>query len=152
MIKALIDSVDYEGLKNTLSKHSDLANEEIPFDESNTAKAHPLHRICDGVFLKTYSDEQAIETAKIFVAFGAKINGIKMILEKDTPLVTACSLYADKCALYYIEQGAELNHPGCEGGTALHWASWCGRPDVVCKLIENGADINKISIQDGLHK
>lgn len=85
--------------------------------------------------------------AKIFVAFGAKIDGNKMITEKDTPLIAACSLYADKCALYYIEQGAELNHSGCEGGTALHWASWCGRSDVVSKLIENGADINKISIR-----
>jgi hypothetical protein len=147
MIKQLIATTDYEGLKQILSQNPNLANEEIPYDEVNTRKAHPLHRICDGFFSNTYTDEQALAMAKIFVGFGARINGNKMITEQDTPLIAACSLYADKVALYYIEQGAELNHPGCHGGTALHWAAWCGRPGVVEKLIEAGAAINQISIK-----
>lgn len=126
-VKKLIASADYEGLKQILSAYPGLANEEIAYDEVNTAKAHPLHRICDGVFSKTYTDEQALAMAKIFIEHGAKINGNEMIIEKDTPLIAACSLYADKVALYYIAQDAELNHPGCHGGTALHWAAWCGR-------------------------
>lgn len=146
-IKKLIISADYEGLEQVLSQHPGLANEEIPYDEVNTTTAHPLHRICDGVFSKTYTDDQALSMAKIFVTHGAKINGNEMIVEKDTPLIAACSLHADTVALYYIEQGAELNHPGCYGGTALHWAAWCGRPEVVKKLVQAGAAINKTSIK-----
>ncbi len=146
-IKKLIATADYEGLKQILSQHPNFANEEIAYDEVNTAKAHPLHRICDGVFSKTYTDEQALAMAKIFVDHGARINGNEMIIEKDTPLIAACSLYADKVALYYIEQGAELNHPGCHGGTALHWAAWCGRPQVVEKLVQAGAAINQVSVK-----
>lgn len=146
-VKKLIAAVNYEGLKQILSADPGLANEEIAYDEVNTAKAHPLHRICDGVFSKTYTDEQALAMAKIFIEHGAKINGNEMIIEKDTPLIAACSLYADKVALYYIEQGAELNHPGCHGGTALHWAAWCGRPGVVEKLVQAGAAINQVSIK-----
>lgn len=146
-VKKLIAAVDYEGLKQILSADPGLANEEIAYDEVNTVKAHPLHRICDGVFSKTYTDEQALAMAKIFIEHGAKINGNEMIIEKDTPLIAACSLYADKVALYYIEQGAELNHPGCHGGTALHWAAWCGRPGVVEKLVQAGAAINQVSIK-----
>lgn len=146
-VKKLIDAVDYEGLKHILSAYPGLANEEIAYDEVNTAKAHPLHRICDGVFSKTYTDEQALAMAKIFIEHGAKINGNEMIIEKDTPLIAACSLYADKVALYYITQDAELNHPGCHGGTALHWAAWCGRPQVVEKLVQAGAAINQVSIK-----
>lgn len=47
-IKKLIATADYEGLKQILSQHPNFANEEIAYDEVNTAKAHPLHRICDG--------------------------------------------------------------------------------------------------------
>lgn len=147
MIKQLIATTDYEGLKQVLSQDPNLANEEIPYDEVNTTKAHPLHRICDGVFANTYTDEQALTMAKIFVGFGARINGNKMIAEQDTPLIAACSLYADKVALYYIEQGAALNHPGCHGGSALHWAAWCGRPEVVEKLVQAGAAINQTSFK-----
>lgn len=146
-IKQLIDTTDYEGLKLILSQYPNLANEEISYDEVNTTKAHPLHRICDGVFANTYTDEQALAMAKIFVEYGSNINGNEIIVEKDTPLIAACSLYADKVALYYIEKGAELNHPGCHGGTALHWAAWCGRPEVVEKLVQAGANINQTSIQ-----
>ena len=142
-IKKLIDTKDYDGLRLSLSQNPSLANEGIPFDDVNTIKAHPLHRICDGVFSKTYSDEEAVEIAKIFLEFGANINGNELIEKRDTPLLAASSLYAYQVAILYIDNGAELNHPGCHGGTALHWAAWCGRPKVVEKLIQAHADINK---------
>ena len=55
-IKQLIDAVDYEGLRKILAAQPALANQGIPFDDQNTAEAHPLHRICDGVFEGRYSD------------------------------------------------------------------------------------------------
>jgi uncharacterized protein len=134
---------DYKAIEQALSDNPALANEGIPLDADNTAKAHPLHRICDGVFSKIYTDEEAVKMAKIFLAHGANINGNELIEKKDTPLIAAASLHADKVAIFYIDNGANINHAGCNGGTALHWAAWCGKESVVKKLIEAGAEINK---------
>lgn len=145
-MKKLIDNKDYEGIEHALSVNPHLANEGIPYDDINTTKAHPLHRICDGFFSGKYSDEEGVTMAKIFLAHGANVDGNELVEKRDTPLVAAASLHADKVALLYIENGAEINHGGCHGGTALHWACWCGRPIVVKKLVEAGADINKLCI------
>ena len=142
-IRELILKKDCEGLRNILSQNPGLANVGIPYDEANPTKAHSLHRICDGVFIGQYTDEEGVAMAKIFLEYGADINGGEMILKKDTPLVAASSLHADKLAIFYINQGAEINHPGGHGGTALHWAAWCGRPIVVERLLQAKAELNK---------
>jgi ankyrin repeat protein len=142
-MKKLIDNKDYEGIKHALLNNPNLANEGIPYDDLNTTKAHPLHRICDGVFSKKYTDEEAVEMAKIFLKYGANVNGNKPTEKHDTPLIAAASLYADQVAILYIENGANINHAGCHGGTAVHWAAWCGRDKVVRRLIKEGAEINK---------
>jgi hypothetical protein len=145
-MKKLIDNKDFEGIKQALSNNPDLANRGIPYDEVNTAKAHPLHRICDGVFSKKYTDEEGVTMAKLFLEFGANINGNKLIEKQDTPLLAAASLNADEVAIFYIENGANIHHAGSHGGTALHWAAWCGRDQVVRRLIQEGAEINKLCI------
>jgi len=142
-MKKLIDNKDYKGIEEALSNNPNLANEGIPYDNLNTTKAHPLHRICDGVFSGKYTDEEAVTMAKIFLEYGANINGNELIEKQDTPLTAAASLHADHVAIFYIENGANINHAGCHGGTALHWAAWCGRDKVVRKLIQQGAEINK---------
>jgi uncharacterized protein len=142
-MKKLIDNKDYKGIEQALSGNPGLANEGIPYDAVNTAKAHPLHRICDGVFSKKYTDEEAVKMAKLFLKYGANINGNELIEKQDTPLIAAASLHADQVAIFYIENGANINHAGCNGGTALHWAAWCGRDKVVRRLIQEGAEINK---------
>jgi uncharacterized protein len=145
-MKKLIDNKDYKGIELALSQNPHLANEGIPYDDVNTAKAHPLHRICDGVFSKNYTDEEAVKIAKIFLEFGANINGNMLKEKEDTPLIAASSLHADEVAILYIDNGAAINHAGCHGGTALHWAAWCGRDIVVRRLIQEGAEINKLCI------
>lgn len=145
-IKQLIDQLDYEGIDSALSQNPSLANEGVPYDATNTAKAHPLHRICDGVFSGKYTDTQAVELAKIFLKHGAKIDGNEFIEKCDTPLVAAASLYADQVGILYIESGANIHHGGCHGGTALHWAAWCGRPVLLKKLVAEKAEINKLCI------
>jgi ankyrin repeat protein len=145
-MKTLIDNKDYQGIREALSENPLLANEGIPLDDKNTTKAHPLHRICDGVFANTYSDEEAVEMAKIFLEFGANVNGNELIEKRDTPLIAASSLHADKVGILYIEHGANIHHPGCHGGTALHWAAWCGRDILVKRLIQEKAEINRVCI------
>ena len=142
-MKKLIDNKDYPGIEQVLSDNPALANEEIPYDEMNSTKAHPLHRICDSVFTNKITDEEAVEMAKIFLEHGANVNGNRMELKKDTPLIAAASLNADNVAILYIDKGANIHHAGCHGGSALHWAAWCGRDKLVARLIQEGAEINR---------
>lgn len=143
-MKALIQTKDYEGIKQLLKSNPSLANDGIPFDEKNTSKAHPLHRICDAVFSKIITDLEAIEIAKILLDFGANIDGDKMKENNDTPLIAAASLHAEQLGIFYIQNGADIHYVGCQdGATALHWAAFCGRDKLVAKLIEEKATIDQ---------
>jgi uncharacterized protein len=142
-IKKLIESLDYKELHKQLSENPSLANQGIPFDENNPALAHPLHRICDGVFNGIYSDAQATEIASIFIEHGANIDGFGLMEKKDTPLIAAASLHAEKVGILYTDRGANIHHAGTHGGTALHWAAWTGRENLINKLIRAGADIHQ---------
>lgn len=145
-IKTLIDQTDFVAIEAALTANPALANEGLPYDSRNTTKAHPLHRICDGVFSGTYSDEQAVGMAELFLSHGADVNGSALTAGQDSPLVAASSLHADQVALLYIRSGAVINHPGTHGATALHWAAWCGRPAVIKALLSAGAEVNLLCI------
>lgn len=142
MLRELIMKYDSAGIRAALEKNPALANEGIACLDQNPAKAHPLHRLCDGVFEKLYGEEDAIEMAKIFLEFGADINGGLLAEKQDTPLIAAASLHAEETGIFYISQGAALEHKGTHGGTALHWAAWVGSDKLVKKLIETGMPIN----------
>jgi ankyrin repeat protein len=62
---------------------------------------------------------------------------------RPEPLIAAAGLYAEKVGIRYIESGAAIHHAGTHGGTALHWAAWTGRENLVHKLISAGADIHQ---------
>jgi len=138
-----MDTLDYAGLRKALSEDPSLANTGLPYDERNTALAHPLHRVCDGVIAGRYTDEQAVELARVLLAGGADINGGMLVPLKDTPLIAAASLYAEQVGIWYVDQGADIRHAGTHGGTALHWAAWVGRDKLVSRLITAGADIHQ---------
>src|SRR3546814_11813416 len=126
-MKKLILDKDYKGIEQALSASLDLANEGIPYDAVNTAKTHPLHRICDGVFSGEYTDEEAVKMAEIFLENGEHINGNGLIEKQDTPLIAAARMHAERVAFFSLEHGDDTNPAGCPGGTALHWAALCGK-------------------------
>lgn len=142
-IRAIIGQVDIERLSELLARHPELSNQGIGLRENERAVAHPLHRLCDGVHAGLYSDDDAIRMAQVFLAFGADINGGTLRTNRDSPLTAAASLSAEKTAMYYIDKGALITHPGCYGGTALHWAAWCGRDLLVAKLIAASAPLEE---------
>jgi uncharacterized protein len=144
-LKALVRDVNYKGLQEALTQNPSLANEGISLDDNATTE-HPLHRICDGVFHGLYSDEEAAEMAKIFLSHGARVDGNGFKENKDTPLVAAASLQSDAVALLYIDHGANIHHRGCHGGTALHWAAWCGRDKIVTRLLREKPDVNALCV------
>jgi ankyrin repeat protein len=142
-IVSLIINADVTGLESVLIAHPRLANEHIPITKDNPSLAHPLHRISDAVFSQKITDDQAVRLASLFIKYGSEVNGHPIQAGKDSPLVAACSLHADKVALLLIDKGANIHHPGTHGGTALHWAAWCGRPIILKRLIDCGAAINQ---------
>jgi uncharacterized protein len=141
-VKRVMESLDYNGLHKLLAEDSSLANAGLPYDAQNTVLAHPLHRICDGVFSGTYRDDQGVELAKIFLEHGADINGFGLEKGVDTPLTAAASLHAEEVGILYVDRGADIHHASAHGGTALHWAAWTGCDQLVDRLIKAGADIH----------
>jgi hypothetical protein len=143
-ISDLVFSANLQELSEALLAHPELANEELSLP-GNPATAHPLHRLCDAVSCGYYSEETGLEVAKLFLKYGADLNVVR-VDGKDSPLTAACSLRCDKLALFYIQQGANIDHRGCHGGTALHWASWCGRDGVVEQLVTLQPDLNQLCV------
>jgi uncharacterized protein len=141
----LIIDKNYGEIRKTLSANPQLVNEGIALNKDPDAKkGHPLHRLCDAVFVKRITDEDAIEMAKIFLAFGANINGYQSLKDNNTPLIAAASLHAEKLGIFYIEQDADIFYVSPDhGATALHWAAHCGHDKLVEKLIEKGAKISQ---------
>jgi uncharacterized protein len=144
-ISELVFSGNGQALNDALSANPALANEELSLPD-NSSRAHPLHRICDAVSSHYYSEETGLEVAKLFLKYGADLNSVH-INGKDSPLTAACSMSCDQLALFFVQQGALIDHQGCHGGTALHWASWCGRDEVVEKLVTLQPDLNQLCIE-----
>jgi hypothetical protein len=142
-LRELIERCDVAGIRDVLTRHPEMANAGIALGSQDAAPAHPLHRLCDGVFNRTYSDEQAREMALVFISCGADVNGGTLVANKDTPLTAAASLHAELTGISYVEHGASVLHPGCHGGTALHWAAWCGRDKLVATLLQAGASLEQ---------
>lgn len=142
-IKLQIDQANIQGLKDRLTSDPSLANLPIPFSIENTKTAHPIHRVCDGVFEKKYSEQDALAMVKILLEFGASINGTNVKVQEDSPLIAASSLQCDEVSLLLIAQGADITHQGTHGGTALHWAAWCGRIKILNTLIPLTSNINQ---------
>jgi hypothetical protein len=127
----LIISKDYAGITNLLTVKPYLANEGIGLDDH--PKLHPLHRLCDVVFAKKITDEEAVSVANLLFEFGSNVNGVQ---GEDTPLIAAASLHAEKLAILYIEKGADILSVDKQyGGTALHWAAFCGMDKLLERLI-----------------
>src|SRR5580698_3276284 len=105
----LFQNYDLKGIRDLLAANPGLVNEGVPLP-NNTRKGHPLHRICDAVFANKISDDQAIEIAKIFLEYGADIDGYMAQGDNNTPLIAAASLHAEKLGIFYIEHGANIHY------------------------------------------
>lgn len=141
-VKKLIEQKDTDGLRKKLADNPNLANEgiTIPYDFFSRIKAHPLHRICDAVFAQKMTDKEAIILAKIFLEYGADINGYN----DGSPLLAAASLHAEQLGIFYIDNGADINITDKnDNASSLHWAAFCGRDKLVDKLIKSNAALDE---------
>ena len=135
-ISQYIYNNDIQGLKSFLDANPGSANAEIALPGQDGPTAHALHRLCDAVFCHMIDEDSAVRMAELLIEAGASVDGNLPAEGRDTPLTAAASLYTDKLGSLYIKHGANLSHKGTYGGTALHWAAWCGRSALVGELLE----------------
>lgn len=131
--------LDY--FENNLDKLKPLVNRAIYTGEEKENKKHPIHFVCDCVFASRITEDVGLGFISSFLEHGAFINGY-MEWEEDTPLMAAISLYQENISHFLIDKGADLNHRGIHGATALHWAAWTGNISLVNVLLEFPIDID----------
>lgn len=66
-----------------------------------------------------------------------------------TLLMTAAAHGAIQCTQYLINNNANVNAKNFAGYTALHWASYCGREEVISKLRSNNTLDVESRTEDG---
>ncbi len=143
MLRNTILQGEIAQLKTQLAAAPELANQLISQQTGGSTRVHPIHWVCDVVFEKKMAESTALEMVKALVAAGTDINGnIPGSTSRDTPLITASSLYCDAIALYLLDQGADPKTRGTHRATVLHWASWTGSAAVVERLLQEDVDLD----------
>lgn len=132
----MIELGDAQGIRSALSTDPELANRTIHWYLNQPNESDPLHFICDCVGHGTLSNGKEGEIAKLLLAHGASINGTQ---GRESPLIAAASLGAERVARVLVESGAELESTALFGARALHWAAWTGASSTVQLLLDRGA-------------
>lgn len=118
------------------NNHQELAmaliNRGVDVNSVNEINASPLHIAID---------TKNLEVAKLLIEKGADVNFVTD--DKWTPLHRACHVLPE-IADELIDKGANINAETKDGWTPLEMAIWNNHPDTAIKMINKGADINKI--------
>ena len=85
--------------------------------------------------------EGNLNSVKKYLAKGLDINAKGGSL-KSSALLSAILYDQVKMAEFLIQNGADVNTKGDDGGTALHAAAFLGQYEIAKLLIQNGADVN----------
>ena len=85
--------------------------------------------------------EGNLNSVKKYLAKGLDINAKGGSL-KSSALLSATLYDQVKMAEFLIQNGADVNTKGDDGGTALHAAAFLGQYEIAKLLIQNGADVN----------
>lgn len=66
-----------------------------------------------------------------------------------TLLMSACAHGSISCAQYLIEKGANISLKNCDGDSALHWAAYTGRDEMIPILLESRPEEIEARNQEG---
>ena len=88
--------------------------------------------------------DDTIEMAKLLLELGASIDHQNS--EGRTALMFVCELFGDSTSMaeFLIQTGADIDLQDRAGRTALMYAVHANKPNFAKKLLEAGADVNKI--------
>ncbi len=134
-LKDIIDNGALGKLDADPEHFSNLVNRGIRTPFNPQFKFHPINYLCDRVFEGKISEDIGLGISHWILENGGFVNGFQEWM-KDTPLIAAVSLFCGEIAQLLIDRGADLNHQGTHGGTALHWAAWTGQHELVKTLLE----------------
>ena len=116
---------EFKFIARTLNRFSHLV---LQYEEIN-----PL-----GLLALRGNEEEAIEGAKLFTRWGAKIDGPPETLT-NPPLIEAMLHRKYRYVNFLIEKGANTNILGVEGRPPLHYAIELNDFELVSKLLKSGA-------------
>lgn len=125
-------------VRRALASDSGLANRAVRWFLNQENESDPLHYVSDCVAQGWLTNGKEGEIAALLLAHGAAINGSE---GRESPLIAAASLGAERVSRVLIKAGAKLESASVFGARALHWAAWMGMPSTVELLIAHGADI-----------
>jgi ankyrin repeat protein len=134
----LIKAGDVAGIRSALAREPALANRTIRWFLNQDNESDPLHFVSDCIGHGWLSSGNDDAIAEVLLAHGAAIEGTE---NRESPLIAAASLGAEKVAKVLVDAGATLEATSIFGARALHWAAWVGTPSTVALLIAHEADI-----------
>jgi len=137
-LRLLIERGDVEGMQRALADNPALANQTVHWVVNQANESDPLHYVSDSVFHGWLTNGTEGEIASVLLAHGAAIEGSE---GRESPLIAAASLGAEKVARVLLEAGAALEPTSVFGARALHWAAWMGLSSTVDRLLKRGAQL-----------
>ena len=136
--RLLIESGNEAGLREALRLEPALANRTIRWFLNQQNESDPLHYVSDCVGHGWLVNGNEGKVAMALLEYGAAIDGS---VNRESPLIGAASLGAEKVAEVLVKAGASLESTSVFGARALHWAAWIGTPATVRLLVAQGAVI-----------
>ena len=136
--RLLIEQGDSKGVQRALEADPALANRTIHWRLNQNTESDPLHYVSDCVGNGWLTNGAEGRIAELLLAFGAQLNGTP---GRESPLIGATSLGAERVSKVLIEAGADVERTSIYASRALHWAAWMGASTTVDLLIARGAQI-----------
>ncbi len=136
--RRLLEQGDVEGVRRALQQDPAFANRTVRWHLNQDNESDPLHYVSDCVFNGWLINGREGEIAEMLLTHGAAINGSQ---GRESPLIGAASLGAEKVSAVLIEAGADLEATAVYQARALHWAAWVGASRTVEQLVARGAEM-----------
>jgi ankyrin repeat protein len=133
-----IERGDVDGLRGALETEPALANQTIRWFLNQQNESDPLHYVSDCTGHGWLTNGKEGEIAEALLEYDATIDGTE---NRETPLIAATSLGAERVSKMLVEAGAALESTSIFGARALHWAAWIGTPSTVELLVAHNANI-----------
>lgn len=139
-VREAIEAADAVALRELVKADPAVAEADVCWGDGGVNAVPPLHFVCDAVFRRLATEEEALAMADVLLDAG--IDPERSYAKSgDTYLIAAASLGADQVGRRLVELGADVTRRGLFGATALHWAVFMGLDGLAHALVQAGADL-----------
>jgi ankyrin repeat protein len=136
--RKLLQSGDVAGVRRALVAEPARANQTIRWYLSQWNESDPLHFVSDCIGNGWITNRRDGEIAALLLQHGAAIDGSP---GRESPLIGAASLGAERVAKILNGAGADPERTGLFGARALHWAAWTGEAGIVAQLLARKVEL-----------